>query len=105
MNTEAKTEIEKYVNYISSLAGVLQIYLFGSYASGESRKNSDIDLMVIIQNDLDPFKTAFTIRRGLADTDYALDIVVNRLSAFEKASVKSSFQKTVKENGVLLYAS
>ena len=104
MNAEAKAEIEKYVNFISSLSGVLQIYLFGSYASGESRRTSDIDLMVIIENALDPFKTAFTIRRGLADTDYALDIVVNRLSAFEEASVKSSFQRSIKETGVLLYA-
>ena len=104
MSTEIKAEIEKYVDFISSLPGVLRIYLFGSYASGESRKTSDIDLMIVVENNLDPFKTAYMIRRGLTDTNYALDIVVNRLSAFEEASAKSSFQKSVKENGVLLYA-
>ena len=104
MSTEIKAEIEKYVDFISSIAGVLQIYLFGSYASGESRTTSDIDLMIIVENNLDPFKTAYYIRKGLIDTDYALDIVVNRISAFEEASAKSSFQKSIKENGVLLYA-
>ena len=104
MNEAIKTELDKYVDFISSLAGVLQIYLFGSYAGGEPRKTSDIDLMIIIENDLDPFKTAYKIRRCLTDTDLALDIVVNRKSAFEEASEKSSFQKKVKETGVLLYA-
>ena len=105
MSDEIKIELDKYVNYISSLKGVLQIYLFGSYANGEPQKTSDIDLMVLIENNLDPFKTAFKIRKGLIETDVVLDIVVNRISAFEEASTNSLFQKSIKENGVLLYAS
>jgi len=105
MSDEIKIELDKYVNYISSLNGVLQIYLFGSYANGEPQKTSDIDLMVLIENNLDPFKTAFKIRKGLIETDVVLDIVVNRISAFEEASTNSLFQKSIKENGVLLYAS
>ena len=104
MSEEIKKELDKFVDYISSLKGVLQIYLFGSYANGEPRKTSDIDLMIIIENDLDPFQTAYKIRRGLTDTDLALDIVVNQKAAFEEASGSSSFQRSVKENGVLLYA-
>ena len=89
---------------IFKIAPIKKAILFGSYANGEPRKNSDIDLLVIIENNQDPFKTAYKIRRGLTDTDLALDIVVNRKSAFEEASENSSFQKTIKETGVLLYA-
>jgi len=103
MSEAVKVELDRFVEFISSLTGVLQIYLFGSYAHGEPRKDSDIDLMVIIDNNQDPFKTAFKIRKGLTDTDFAIDIVVNRKSAFEEASENSSFQKSVKDNGVLLY--
>jgi predicted nucleotidyltransferase len=103
MSESIKAELDKYVKFISSLTGILQIYLFGSYAHGDPRRTSDIDLMVIVENNLDPFKTAYTIRRGLTDTDLTLDIVVNRKSAFEEASMISSFQKSIKENGVLLY--
>jgi predicted nucleotidyltransferase len=103
MSDEIKAELDKYVEFISSITGVLRIYLFGSYASGEPRNNSDIDLMIIVENNLDPFKTAYKIRRGLSETDLALDIVVNRITAFEEASVIASFQKSIKENGVLLY--
>ena len=105
MNETVKVELDKLVELISSLKGVLQIYLFGSYASGKQRETSDIDLMIIVENNLDPFKTAYNIRRGLADTDFAIDIIVNRKTAFEEASKISSFQRSVLENGVLLYAS
>ena len=105
MNDRIKEEINKYIKFISSLDGVLQIYMFGSYANGKTHETSDIDLMVIIKNNFDPFKIAYKIRRGMAETDLTLDIAVNRISAFEEASVNSSFQKSVKENGVILYAS
>ena len=104
MSDDIKVELYKHVDFISSLTGVLRIYLFGSYANGEPHKTSDIDLMVIVENNLDPFKTAYKIRRALAETNLVLDIVVNRVSAFEEAQANSSFQKSVKENGVLLYA-
>ena len=104
MSEAVKVELDKYVEFISSLSGVLQIYLFGSYANGEPRETSDIDLMVVVDDNLDPFKTAYKIRRSLTDTDFPVDIVVNREAAFKEASKNSSFQKSIKENGVLLYA-
>lgn len=103
MSDAIKAELDKYVEFISSLTGVLQIYLFGSYAYGEPRDTSDVDLMVIVENDLDPFKIAYRIKRKFANSDSDVDIVVNRVSAFEEASTYSPFQKTIKESGVLLY--
>jgi len=104
MSEETKAELDKYIEFISSLTGVLQIYMFGSYVNGIPNKTSDIDLMVIVENNLDPFKTAYKIRRELTDTDLILDVMVNKKSAFDTAAESSSFQKTIKETGVLLYA-
>ena len=81
MNDEINNELDKFTKIISSFKGVLQIYLFGSYANGESHKTSDIDLMVLVENDLDPFRTAYKIRRSLVETDLIVDIEVNRISA------------------------
>ena len=81
MSDDIKVELYKHVDFIPSLTGVLRIYLFGSYANGEPHKTSDIDLMVIVENNLNPFKIAYKIRRALAETNLALDIVVNRVSA------------------------
>lgn len=100
-----RNEIEKCVKYISTLKGVLEIYLFGSYAEGTAHKNSDLDIMVIVQDNLDPIKIAFTINKGLFRLkQMPADIVVNRLSDFRKASQHSFFQKNIKEKGIVLYA-
>jgi len=104
MSEEIKKEIDKYIESISAFTGVLQIYLFGSHANGDPKDNSDVDLMVIVENNMDPFRTAFKIRRSLVGSDIMFDIVVNKKDAFEKASREQPFQKSIKENGVVLYA-
>jgi len=104
MSEEMKKEIDKYIESISAFPGVLQIYLFGSHAYGEPKENSDIDLMVIVENNLEPYRTAFKIKKSLIDSDMVFDIIVNRKDAFEKASTEQPFQREIKENGVLLYA-
>jgi len=104
MSEEKKRELEKYIESIAALPGVLQIYLFGSHAYGEPNSDSDIDLMIVVEDSLDPFKTAYKIRRSFVDSDLVLDIIVNKKKAFEKASTEQSFQKIIKDSGVLLYA-
>jgi len=104
MSEEMKKELNKHIDSISAFNGVLQIYLFGSYVNGEPKENSDIDLMIIIENNMDPFKTAYKIKRSLVGSNMLLDIIVNKKDAFEKASTEQPFQRNIKENGVLLYA-
>ena len=56
MSHKVKTEFDRYVSYISKMSGVLQIYLFGSYAYGEPTDNSDIDILVIVQDGVNTLK-------------------------------------------------
>ena len=117
MTDFVKSILDDYTEFISSLNGVLQIYLFGSNARGDADKRSDIDLMVIVDDSLDPLKMAYRIQVGLSEIDVesdasfdeimnepALDIIVNRKTAFEEASRVDFFQREVLETGVLLYA-
>jgi len=104
MSDTIKKELDKYISSISALSGVLEIYLFGSHVYGEPNKDSDIDLMILVEDNLDPFKTAYKIRRSFVDSDLELDILVNRKNAFYRASEEPTIQKTIKDNGVLLYA-
>ena len=103
MDDTVKSALTLYTEYISSLNEVLEIYLFGSYAYGEPNISSDIDLMVIIDDKHDVFKTAFRIQRALADRIVPLDVLVNNKSAFYKAAKEVSLQAHVKNEGVLLY--
>jgi len=117
MTDVVKSALDKYTEFISSLNGVLRIYLFGSYARGDAGKRSDIDLMVIVDDGLDPLKMAYRIQVGLSEIDVesdasfeeimnepALDIIVNNKTAFKEASEVDFFQREVLETGVLIYA-
>ena len=103
MNDFINTELATYTDYISSINGVLRIYLFGSYANGKSHENSDIDLLVVIEDSLDAIKMAFKINRGILERKVPLDILVNRISDFEGAAIENTLQRVVKNEGVLIY--
>ena len=103
MNESIREALENYVKYISSLDGVLRIYLFGSCANGTANERSDIDLMVIVDDRLDRSKTAITISKGLANRKVPLDVLVNRETDFNKASDEPTIQHRIKSEGVLMY--
>ena len=94
MNDSTKAALDTYTEYISSLNGVLQIYLFGSHAYGTPDDSSDIDLMVVIDDKLDVFKTAYKIQRGLANRAFPLDVLVNNEFVFYEAADSISLQSS-----------
>jgi predicted nucleotidyltransferase len=104
MSDKIKEQLEIYTMIISSLEWVLQIYLFGSYAYGEPKDFSDLDLLVIIDDNLDPLKATITINQQLVGKRTTpLDIVVNRKKEFRQAQKGNTIQKLISDNGVLLY--
>ena len=51
-----------------------RIILFGSYARGEAREDSDVDLLVVADTDLPPRERFPAVRRLLGDYPAAFDI-------------------------------
>jgi len=81
-----------------------KIYLFGSYAYGKPRKNSDIDLCVLIEENFDRRKIALDIKINLSNNNIVPnDLLVYNISTFEQSSQERGIQKTIKEKGKLLY--
>ena len=103
MKDNIKSALDKYIVNISNIEGVIQIYLFGSCAFGMSDEDSDIDLMVIIDDELNAMKKAIEIQQKLASRTVALDVLVNNKSIFNEASSDVTLQAEIKNNGVLLY--
>ena len=54
----------------------LRVILFGSYARGEARPDSDVDLLVVLPQVADKRRTTVAIRRLLGDLPVFKDIVV-----------------------------
>ena len=81
-----------------------KIYLFGSYAYGEPDENSDIDVCVIIGNNINRPNMQFRIKTILHDNKIVpSDLLVYNYDVFYNAAKYKNIEKTIMENGVLLY--
>ena len=43
--------VKKYVNEISKIFNVKEVYIFGSYAKGTSNEDSDIDVAIVLDSE------------------------------------------------------
>ena len=105
ISKEVQEELERYVTYISKMDGVRQIYLFGSYAYGKPTDNSDIDLMVIVNDGVDSLKVMQNVSIGLMHRRIPLDVLVDNQSDFTELSKpdRVTLQREIKNKGVLVY--
>ena len=53
----------------------MKIILFGSYAVGNPREDSDVDLLIVADTDLPPVERFASVSRMLADFPVAFDII------------------------------
>lgn len=83
---------------------VLQIILYGSFARGKATSESDVDLLVVVDDSLDPWE----VRRSLDDllldillaSGRLISVLVVPKSFYE--SYRSPFLKQVQKEGIPL---
>ncbi len=110
--------MKAYDDIISELVESLKvidpykIYLFGSHASGNSDEESDVDIVVILDEFIIPadysekMKRKLLVRRALYNLSrkIQIDIVVYTRGEFKEISeLKTSFYNTLKSDGFVLY--
>ena len=85
---------------------VRKIMLYGSYARGDFTKNSDIDIMVLV-DDENPYKPYSTIK---SEVDMLSDQYLVMISChfqnyqhFYNAMNSTSFYKNIEKEGVVYY--
>jgi len=83
---------------------IRKIYLFGSYAYGNPTKESDIDLCVIIDNNVDRKNVFMDISMKLLENNIVnFDLLVYKKEIFYNVENKDSVENTIIEKGILLY--
>ena len=101
-------ETQNIVNKIVDYCKPEKIILFGSFARGEEKSNSDIDLLIIKNSDKKrPFriKEVFEALRGM-DRDFPLDPIVYTPGEISKSlALGDYFIKEVLEEGKVMYES
>ena len=82
----------------------IKIILFGSQARNEANADSDIDLLVVVDNNVNYNKINNKILTMLATSPYPKDVLVRSLDDFEKSIVVCGYTSyyALKE-GVVLY--
>ncbi len=82
-----------------------KIILFGSYAGGQPRPESDVDLLVILQSDLRRDKRQEAISMALRPRYFPMDILAyTPAEARACAADPDSFFSHILETGRVLYA-
>lgn len=83
-----------------------RIILFGSFAYGVPKKESDIDFLVIMKTNLKPYKQASSIRLFLDETfeiNCPIDIIVRTPETIKKRLFEGDFFiKKILQEGVQL---
>jgi uncharacterized protein len=96
-------EIRQFARRIVELYEPEKIILFGSYAYGSAKKDSDVDLLVIMNSGKRPVETAFEIRNRIS-CPFALDLMVRSLPELKKrVQLGDYFLGEILEKGQILY--
>jgi uncharacterized protein len=97
--------IQEAVKRLANAYQPLTIYLFGSYAWGEPHAESDLDFLIVLNDDIH-FNLALQIKgkQALKNLDISTDIVLNHKLFFtERAEHPSTLQHKIKKEGRLVY--
>ena len=82
----------------------LQIVLFGSRARGDHREDSDVDLLVVVDDSVDWSETRWEIRNGLPSGLIPTDIVVTTpIMWLKRANLVGAIERKALIDGRVLY--
>ena len=81
------------------------IYLFGSYAYGNPTEKSDIDIYTVVPDGINNLTELYA--NIIVDLSYKeiyfIDLFLNNESIFNKRKIENIFEKTIYQNGKVLY--
>ena len=100
-NDEIMSMKDRIVDQLSPL----KVYLFGSYADGSFKEDSDYDFYVVVEDSkTDWYEQTLRAYQAIQPVrTRPVDILVGSKSAFEKRRQYPSIEREVFRKGVLLY--
>ena len=106
MDAAIQAELDKLKELIINAMPVEQIYLFGSYAYGKPRKDSDLDLYVVLKDDipLRDLDAGLQIRLAIArKKSMPVDIIARKKSYFMNRLDDITLERIVNRDGIRIY--
>ncbi len=99
-----ETLLTEIVRRVLSAVRPERIILFGSAATGQMTKDSDIDLLIVDPAPINTRTESVKIRRALGDVGYPVDVVVIAKERFEETkNVIGGIAYPANKHGLVLY--
>ena len=99
-------EILKLKDQIIATVDIEKLYLFGSYAYGTPNDNSDYDFYMVIPNGgirpIDAIHQARSAIRGIKKSK-PVDLLAGTIEIFNCRSSQITMERTIAQEGVLIY--
>jgi len=101
-----KEIIEEVKKRLVEVYDPIAIYVFGSYAWGCPTEDSDLDLLIVVdESDEKSYKRPVAGHRALRGLDLSKDLIVKTKEEFEQASGNiTTLMYKIKNDGELIYA-
>jgi len=102
LETRLKSDLNRIVDAVTKVEGVIAVILFGSRAKGSYDEYSDYDLLVIFENGNVMWKN----RRELYENVGKLGLFTQVLTRTQKElweKTDTTFLQSIRENGITLY--
>jgi len=105
LSDNIQKEINILIQTIASNTKIESIFLFGSWAYGEPKPDSDMDIYLVIpDNDTDICELNAEIRFALyKKLTLPLDLVIAKKSVFERRSKSLTLESIIAKQGVRIY--
>jgi len=106
MDAKIQAELDKLKEIIVNAIQVEQIFLFGSHAYGTPRKDSDLDLYVVLSDDVSmrDLDAGLQIRMAIArKKSMPVDIVAKKKRDFLSRLDDITLERTVSRDGIRIY--
>ena len=105
MKNDIQEELTTVIQAIASNTKIESIFLFGSWAYGEPKPDSDLDIYLVIpDNDVDICDLNAEIRFALyKKLPLPLDLIIAKKSVFERRSRSLTLESVIAKQGLCIY--
>jgi len=105
MKDHIQEDLSMLIQTIASNTKIESIFLFGSWAYGNPKPDSDLDIYLVIpDNDADICELNAEIRFALyKKIKLPLDLVIAKKSVFERRSKSLTLESIIAKQGVRIY--
>lgn len=102
----SEDDISRLTEVITSHVEAKQIILFGSYAQENVKPDSDIDILVLVDDSVSNLREIVQLlyRKVYTVIDIPCDILVENESTFRDRSVLPTIERVIAREGKILYA-